>query len=163
MDHLFGNIASNGPPCGFSQQSVEDGVGKRRNGDGASELDGRSPCGASSVPSSWHGTAWTGFLPEQRGFTLQMLITSLCYQSEEQNWWFPVGRERCLLRNVAKTQEKREGFSKLWKVNNETSVLTVWPHSDQVLAGGDLFFQCPGKHGYKRCMSTVAGWSGKVW
>lgn len=63
---LFGNIASSGLPRGFSQQSGKDGDG-----------DGRSPCGASSVPSSWHGTARTGLLPGQRGFTTRVLITSL--------------------------------------------------------------------------------------
>lgn len=60
MGHLFGNIVSNGPPCGFSHQSGEVGVGKRRNNDGASELDGHSPWGVSSVPSSWCSVAWHG-------------------------------------------------------------------------------------------------------
>lgn len=40
------------PPCVFSQQSEKDGVEKRSNGDGVSELDSHSPCGASSVLSS---------------------------------------------------------------------------------------------------------------
>lgn len=62
MDNLFGHIASSG----FSQQSVKL-VWEREGGDGASELVGCSPCGASSVPSSWHGTASTGLLPGQTG------------------------------------------------------------------------------------------------
>lgn len=37
VDHLFENMASNGPPCGFSQQIGKVGVGKRRTGDGLSE------------------------------------------------------------------------------------------------------------------------------
>lgn len=49
VDNLFGHIASSG----FSQQSVKL-VWEREGGDGASELVGCSPCGASSVPSSWH-------------------------------------------------------------------------------------------------------------
>ena len=111
---LWEYIGSSGPPCGFNQRSGKYGVGKRRNGDGASELYGRSPCGVSNVPSSWHGTAWTGLLPEQRGFAVQVLITSLCHQSEEQNWWFPVWR--CLLRIVANTQEKRWILHAVWRL-----------------------------------------------